>query len=134
MIGIVLISHGSMADGMVDSAGMLFGEAGLAQVGTVSLSPEESPEDFDDRLTEAIAKVDSGEGVFVFCDLLGGTPCNRAAFKCKEGIQVITGMNLPIFLELLGLRMGGNEVDINSLISIASDGIVSLNSLLKGDK
>jgi mannose/fructose-specific phosphotransferase system component IIA len=120
-----------MADGMIDSAGMLFGEAGLTQVGTVSLLPEDSPEEFDIRLTEAISEVDSGEGVVILADLLGGTPCNRAAYKCAEGIQVITGMNLPLFVELLGLRLGG-EVDFNSLISIATGGIVNLNSLLLG--
>lgn len=129
MLGIVLISHGNMADGMVNSAGMLFGELGLSQVITVPLFPEDNPEDFDVKLTNAIKEVDSGEGVVILADLLGGTPCNRAAYKCVEGIQVITGMNLPIFLELLGLRMGG-EVDFDSLISVARDGIVSLNSLL----
>ena len=131
MLGIVLISHGLMAEGMVDSARMLFGETGLTQVSTVSLFPSESPEDFDVKLTEAVTTVDSGDGVVILADLLGGTPCNRAAYKCAEGIQVITGMNLPLFVELLGLRLGG-EVDINSLISTASDGIVSLNSLLEG--
>ena len=132
MLGIVLISHGKMADGMIDSAGMLFGETGLTQVSTVSLLPEESPEDFDVKLTDAVKEVDSGEGVVILADLLGGTPCNRAAYKCLEGIQVITCMNLPLFVELLGLRMGGT-VDINNLISVASDGIVNLNLLLKGD-
>jgi mannose/fructose/sorbose-specific phosphotransferase system IIA component len=132
MLGIVLISHGNMADGMVDSARMLFGETGLTQVSTVSLFPEEGPEDFDVKLTDAVKEVDSGEGVIILADLLGGTPCNRAAYKCLEGIQVITGMNLPLFAELLGLRMGGS-VDIDNLISVASDGIVNLNLLLKGD-
>ncbi len=118
---------------MVDSAMMLFGEAGLTQVRTVSLFPEDSPEVFDVKLTAAINEVDTGDGAIVLADLLGGTPCNRAAYKAVEGVQVIPGMNLPLFLELLGLRMGG-DVDINNLISVARDGIVSLNSLLLGGK
>ena len=132
MVGIVLISHGNMADGMVDSATMLFGETGLTQVRTVSLFPDDSPEAFDVKLTEAINEVDTGEGVIVLADLLGGTPCNRAAFKAIEGTQVIAGMNLPLFVELLGMRMGGN-VDIDTLISTAADGIVNLNLLLGGE-
>ena len=131
MVGIVLISHGNMADGMVDSAKMLFGETGMTQVCTVSLFPEEGPEGFDVKLTDAINSVNEGEGVIILADLLGGTPCNRAAYKCLEGFQVITGMNLPLFVELLGMRMGGN-IDINSLISTAANGIVNLNSLLEG--
>jgi Phosphotransferase system, mannose/fructose-specific component IIA len=131
MLGIILISHGDMADGMLNSAGMFFGETGLDQVTTVSLYPADSPEDFDDKLAVAIKEVDSGEGVVILADLLGGTPCNRSAYVCAENVQVITGMNLPILMELLGLRMGG-EVDLNNLISIARDGIVSLNELLGG--
>jgi len=131
MLGIVLISHGQMADGMIDSARMFFGETGMTQVVSVSLFPEESPEMFDVKLTAAIEEADSGDGVVILADLLGGTPCNRAVYKCVEGIQVITGMNLPLFVELLGLRMGGNDVDIKSLISTASNGIVSLNQLLE---
>lgn len=133
MLGIVLISHGDMADGMLNSAGMFFGETGLQQVTTVSLYPENSPEEFDVKLADAIKAVNSGEGVVVLADMLGGTPGNRAAYVCSDDIQVITGMNLPIFMELLGLRMAG-EVDVNNLISTARDGIVSLNKLLGGSK
>ena len=131
MLGIVLISHGEMANGMLNSAEMFFGETGLQQVATVSLFPEDSPEEFDVKLSEAVKKVDDGSGVVVFADLLGGTPCNRSVYVCSENVQVITGMNLPIFMELLGLRMSG-EVDINTLISVGQNGIVSLNKLLGG--
>jgi len=133
MLGIVLVSHGNMASGMVDSARMLFGETGLTQVRPVSLFPEDSMETLDEKLTAAVEEVDSGEGVIILVDLLGGSPCNRAAYKVPEVIQVIAGMNLPLLIELLGLRMGGNDIDINSLISVASDGIVNLNTLLRGD-
>lgn len=132
MLGIVLISHGEMANGMLNTAGMFFGETELRQVATVSLFPADSPEDFDVKLAEAIENVDSGDGVIILADLLGGTPCNRSAYKLSEKVQVITGMNLPIFVELLGLRMGG-DVDINSLISTGHDGIVNLNQLLGGN-
>jgi len=131
MLGIVLISHGEMANGMLNSAEMFFGEAGLQQVATVSLFPEDSPEAFDVKLADAIKEVDEGNGVVILADLLGGTPCNRCVYVCSENVQVITGMNLPIFMELLGLRMGG-EVDINALISVGHNGIVSLNELLGG--
>jgi len=134
MLGIVLVSHGNMAEGMIDSAKMLFGEAGLTQVRSVSLFPDDSPEALDVKITEALEEVDTGEGVIILVDLLGGTPCNRAAYKCSENVQVITGMNLPLFLELIGLRLGGGDIDINNLISVATGGIVNLNLLLLGGK
>ncbi len=129
MQGIVLISHGGMAEGMMDSAKMFFGE--LEQVTACSLQPADSPEDFDVRLEAAIAKVNSGEGVIVLADLLGGTPANRSAYKASDDVQIVTGMNLTMFLELLGLRLGG-EVQVANLIEAGQNGIVCLNQLLSG--
>ena len=131
MVGIVLISHGEMANGMLNSAGMFFGETELQQVATVSLHPADSPEDFDIKLTEAIASVDTGDGVVVLCDLLGGTPCNRAAYKASEKVQVITGMNLSMFMELLGSR-SFMDPDADTLVQTAQDGIMNYNKLLQG--
>ena len=131
MVGIVLISHGEMANGMLNSAGMFFGETELQQVATVSLHPADSPEDFDIKLTEAIASVDTGDGVVILCDLLGGTPCNRAAYKASEKVQVITGMNLSMFMELLGSR-SFMDPDADTLVQTAQDGIMNYNKLLQG--
>ena len=129
MVGIVLISHGKMAEGMVDSAKLFFGDA-IEQLAYVTLRMEDNPDDFQSSLAAAIKEVDGGEGVIVLADLLGGTPSNRAAYLVSDNVQVITGMNLTIFLELLGLRLSG-AVDIQSLIATGQSGIVSLNDLLK---
>lgn len=129
MLGIVLISHGGMAEGMMDSAKMFFGE--LEQVTACGLQPADSPEEFDGRLQAAIEKVDSGEGVIVLADLLGGTPANRSAYKASKNVQIITGMNLTMLLELLGLRLSG-EISVESLIETGQNGIVNLNQLLGG--
>ena len=129
MIGIVLISHGKMAEGMIDSAKLFFGDA-IEQLAYVTLKMEDSLEDFQNLLAEAIKEVDGGEGVIVLADLLGGTPSNRAAYLVSDNVQVITGMNLTIFLELLGLRLSG-AVDVHNLIATGQSGIVSLNDLLQ---
>lgn len=131
MVGIVLISHGDMAKGMLNAAGMFFGEAELSQVVTVSLQPADSPEEFDVKLTKAIETCDTGDGVIVMADLLGGTPCNRAAYKCSDKVHVITGMNLSMLVEMLGLRLGG-DIDVDSLIRTGQDGIINYNKLLLG--
>ncbi len=125
MIGIVLVSHGKMAEGICDSASMLFGD--LEQVKTVSLVPGEGPEDFDKELLAAIDSVDTGDGVVVLADLMGGTPCNRCIFNFQyKKYQVIAGMSLPMFIELLGMRMAGT-VDFDSLIESAQNSVINVN-------
>ena len=130
MVGIILVSHGQLAEGMIDSARMFFGEEGLEQVTSVALFPGESPETFDEKLTKARKEVDVGEGVVILADLLGGTPGNRAACICEKKVQVICGVNLPLFVELLGQRLQGNEVDIDYLLEVATKGLVHINALM----
>lgn len=127
MVGVVVISHGDMAKGMLNSASMFFGD--IEQIAAVGLYPADSPEEFDVKLTDAIAEVDKGDGVIILCDLVGGTPCNRAAYKCSDTVKVIGGMNLSLLMELLGARMFG-EVDVDNIVNTGKEGIVNYNALL----
>ena len=112
MIGILLMSHGKMAEGMLDSCQLFFGEA-IQQLQALCLAKEESVEGFDERIRAALASLDEGQGVLVLCDLLGGTPANRCVSLLTEGqkIRVITGMNLGMLIEILGIRATLSSVD-----------------------
>ena len=103
MVGLVLISHGKMAEGIADSLSMLFG-ADLPQFEICALREMNSPQEFHDELCRKVAKVDCGDGVLIFADMLGGTPCNQALTLVNEKVHLIVGMNLPMILELLGMR------------------------------
>lgn len=125
MVGIVLASHGALAEGMKDAAVMLFGSA--EQVTCVSLLPGEDSAEFLERLRGAIDAVDTGEGTIVLCDILGGTPSNRSAMLLDRA-QVIAGMNLPLLLELLGQRLDGT-LDLEHLLSVGRNGVVHMNPM-----
>ena len=129
MVGIVLASHGKMAEGMIDSAKMLF-SSNIEQLTYVSLKEGDAPEEFGEKLLKAIKSVDSGEGVILLLDLLGGTPCNQSLYHLSDHVLALTGMNLPMFLELLGLRI--STVDLNELINISRNGILNLNEYITG--
>lgn len=104
MIGILVLSHGEMAHGMIHSLNFLYGQAeGLR---ALCLYPEHSPEDFDAMLAEAVAEVDAGDGVLIFTDINGGTPANRALLLAAQraDVEVITGMNLPLLLAAVSSR------------------------------
>ena len=137
MIGVVIISHGKLAEGMVDSAKMFFGD-NLEQVEHLCFLASDNPDDFDGKLKEKISAVDHGDGVIVFADLMGGTPANRSAYVLADNVQVITGANLTMFIELLGLRQAeGTKVDsqlVENLLKVGRDGIVNLNQLMNGGK
>ena len=111
MIGILLISHGNMATGIKSSLNMFFGNE-IPQLDTLCLSENTNPETFREEIGNKIKELDTGDGVVVFADLIGGTPCNQAFRYVSSKVVLIGGMNLPIIMEFLGHRL--NEIDLNT--------------------
>ncbi len=125
MIGVVAISHGGMSTGIKSSAHVLLGED-KPQFEAVELLLDDSPEVFFNKLNEAVAKVDTGDGVIVFADLFGGTPCNQSINIMSDRIKLVSGMNFPMIIEVLCSRefKGGiEEFDLDELVAIGQDGI-----------
>lgn len=97
MVGIAVISHGKMCEGILDSVSMVAGE--MKQTDSVSLKAGESPEHFKDRLKEVVDRLDTGDGVVVFADLMGGTPFNTICTLSQEqNVTIVTGMNMAMLL------------------------------------
>lgn len=137
MIGLILISHGTMAEGVLDTCRLFFPD-GIPQAEALGLEQEDSAEEFEKKIQNAVEKADSGNGVLVLCDLLGGTPancCRRIAMKTEgKEIQFIAGFNLAVVLEVLGARYTAQniqELDISQLLETGHQGMVSLNQQLE---
>lgn len=129
MKGILLISHGMLAKGMYETAKMFYGEEDLKQVDYLSLMLEDSVDSFDERLEAKLRALDDGDGVIILADLFGGSPCNRAAKQLGESTEVISGMNLAMYMELLGQRLNGHY-DLSALIQTSKDNILNVRTSL----
>ena len=100
MIGVVIACHGSLALGFKSAAEMILGKTDNLEA--VSVDVMQAPEKIKNTLQSAIKSVDKGEGVFILTDLFGGTPSNVSLSFLDPGhIEIITGINLPLILELL---------------------------------
>lgn len=105
MVGIVLASHGGFADGIAESAQMLFGaQDNLAHV---ILTPEEGPDDIKDKIVKATDSFEDNDEVLLLVDLWGGTPFNQASnlLESHSNWAIVSGMNLPMVVEALTQRM-----------------------------
>lgn len=127
MKGIVLVSHGKLAEGLLDSITMFFGK-NLKQVAVLALQLDTAIEDFQEALQKKVQEVDDGDGVIILTDLFGGTPANQCAALMSDKVDVITGMNLPLLVELFNQRMLNVE-DISKLTDTAKEGILHMNKL-----
>lgn len=126
MIGILLISHGNMASGISSSLKMFFGSE-IPQLETLCLSENTNPDTFGEEIGKKIRQLDTGDGVVIFADLIGGTPCNQAFRYISSKVVLISGMNLPVIMEFLGHRL--DEIDLNTFDfnSLLDTGRSSLN-------
>jgi mannose PTS system EIIA component len=103
MIGLVLVTHGRLADELRAAMEHVVGrQAGVA---TVCIFPEDRMESRREDIREAIKGVDTGDGVVVLTDILGGTPSNLAFQLCDHRqVEVIAGVNLPLLVKLAKVR------------------------------
>jgi PTS system mannose-specific IIA component len=103
MVGLVIASHGHLAEELVSTASGIVGP--LAKVATCSVAPGASADDVKQLLRDAVKAVDDGDGVIVFADLIGGSPCTQSLSLCRQAsLEVITGVNLPMLLKANTLR------------------------------
>ena len=110
MIGLVLVTHGHLADEFVAAMEHVVGPQ--RQVQAISIGPEDDMERRRKDILDAVASVDSGTGVVLLTDMFGGTPSNLAiSIMDKAKVEVIAGINLPMLIKLASVRVSSSLED-----------------------
>jgi mannose PTS system EIIA component len=103
MVGLVVATHGRLADELVATAEQIVGK--VPAIATVSLEPGAAPAEIREKMRSAVSAVDQGDGVIIMADLFGGTPCKESLMLCKSmSLEVLAGVNLPMLLKASSLR------------------------------
>ena len=103
MIGLVLVTHGRLAVEFIHAMEHVVGKQ--TQMEAVCIGPDDKMDSRRADIAEAIAKVNSGEGVIILTDMFGGTPSNLAISLLQEGqVEVVAGLNLPMLVKLARIR------------------------------
>lgn len=116
MAAIVVGSHGSFSRELIKSAEMICGKQ--ENVGCVTFHVGESADDLVGKYQEVISKLDCTDGVLFIVDLFGGSPYNAASriAVSNEDMDIVTGVNLPIALEIFGMH---DFSSVDELVKIA---------------
>ena len=122
MENIVLISHGSMAEGVKVSLEMIVGRQ--EHVHTVSLRPDSDNLQFEKELNEKMKALNGT--TLIITDLLGGTPCNVATknYLNVDGVEIIAGMTLSVVIE----AVVNQQASIKELVCLAQENIVDVKA------
>ncbi|MBE9604630.1 PTS sugar transporter subunit IIA [Acetobacteraceae bacterium H6797] len=102
MIGLVLVTHGRLAEEMRSAMEHVVGPQ--KAVATVCIGPDDDMEGRRQEIRARIEEVEQGDGVVVLTDMFGGTPSNLASSMLSEKVQVLAGMNLPLLVKLAKVR------------------------------
>ncbi|MEE2691355.1 MAG: PTS sugar transporter subunit IIA [Pseudomonadota bacterium] len=117
MIGIVVVTHGRLAEEFLAAAEHVVGPQAQAQA--VSIGADDDMEKRRADILEAAKAVDSGEGVIILTDMFGGTPSNLAiSVMEKANAEVIAGVNLPMLIKLASIR---SDKDLAGAVAAAHE-------------
>ena len=119
MVAVIVAAHGHLAEGLVASSAMIAGPQD--DVVAVTFDPSEGPDDLLAKYAAAVEASPSDQ-YLILADLFGGSPYNAAArfAAARDDADVVTGVNLPMLVEVLGRRMlGGNLAELVEVASTA---------------
>ncbi|WP_181708207.1 PTS sugar transporter subunit IIA [Chthonobacter rhizosphaerae] len=103
MIGLVLVTHGRLADEFRAALEHVVGPQ--TRLETICIGPDDDMERRRRDILEAVDRVDAGKGVVLLTDMFGGTPSNLAISVMDHGsVEVIAGVNLPMLIKLASVR------------------------------
>jgi mannose PTS system EIIA component len=111
MIGLVIVTHGRLADEFRAAMEHVVGPQ--THLKTVCIGPEDDMTQRRAEILEAARGVSAGDGVLLLTDMFGGTPSNLA-LSVMEKVKgdVIAGVNLPMLVKLASLRKSGKLSEV----------------------
>ena len=117
MIGIIIVTHGNLALELKSAMEHILGVQKNIEIIRIS-----SDDDLDEKKNDvkcSIKKIDNNNGIVILTDMFGGTSSNLAISFLKTGkIEIISGVNLPMLVKLIGLR---DSNDFNGVVQETKD-------------
>jgi mannose PTS system EIIA component len=103
MIGLVLVTHGRLAEELIAALEHVVGPQ--ANITAVCIGPDDDMEQRRAHILESVARAEEGNGIILLTDMFGGTPSNLAiSIMDKANVEVIAGVNLPMLVKLASVR------------------------------
>ena len=104
MTGILIVTHGDFAKGIVNGMELICGPQ--KNVETLSLVIQDDVEVFAAQVKEKAKAMDTGDGVLILIDFMSGSPANVVArfILSEDNMEGIAGVNFPMLLEAVNSR------------------------------
>jgi PTS system mannose-specific IIA component len=126
MISILIIAHDTLPESLARAVTHVLGTR-PPQFETLSVAASDDPFNLLPAAKELVCSLDAGDGVLIFSDIYGATPCNLASKLLSPGrVEVVAGVNLPMLVRAFTYRAKGMDTMIKKAISGGCDGVVRI--------
>ncbi|MCR4746113.1 MAG: hypothetical protein K5894_12910 [Lachnospiraceae bacterium] len=126
---LLLASHGTLAEGMRNTAELLMGKNENVEI--LCAYVDEESKDLSSMIERWMSKRKAEDQWIVITDIFGGSINNEFMMKMDGGnYWLISGMNLPLVLSLWTETENISEGQIETLIKESIGGVVFCNKVL----
>lgn len=127
MIGILIVTHGSLGDALISGAAHVLGRS-LEHVRTIPVTCNDDPDVLMALAHRLANEVDQGQGVLVLSDICGGTPSNVVNRLVVPGrIEAVCGASLPMLVRVLTYRNRPLAEVVEKALSGGTEGVLRLS-------
>ncbi|HEX4883931.1 MAG TPA: PTS fructose transporter subunit IIA [Casimicrobiaceae bacterium] len=126
MIGVLIIGHDTLPASLAGAVAHVLGGR-PPQFDVMPIDCNDDPLDALPRAKAAIARLDTGDGVLIFSDIYGATPCNLVGKLIEPGhVEAVAGVNLPMLVRAFTYRAKGMDTMIKKAVSGGCEGVLHL--------
>jgi PTS system ascorbate-specific IIA component len=124
MIGILIITHGSLGDSLIDCATHVLGTL-PEQMASLAIATRDEPSEMVTKALALTSQLNTGDGVMVLSDMYGATPCNIVAKLLQPGVvEGVAGVNLPMLVRAITYRNESLTKLVEKAVSGGREGVV----------
>ena len=133
MIGGIIVSHGKLAEELLNALTIILGE--VVNMEAISIGWYDDVEDSKSKINHSLKRVDQKNGVLIFTDMFGGTPSNLSfSFLKDDSIEIITGVNLPMLIKFVSLQRSNKLKEVAQMVVEQGKKNIHLASALLSSK
>ena len=130
MIGILLITHGTLGESLIHCASHVINKR-PPRLKQLSITAQDDPFNLLPQARALVKELDDGEGVLILSDMYGGSPSNIAAKLIVPGrVEGVSGVNLPMLIRVLNYRDKPLAMIVTKAVSGGCEGVVRMSTQL----
>jgi len=124
MIGILIISHGTLGESLIHCASHVLNKRPV-RVKQLGVTAQDDPTLLLPQARALVKELNGSEGILILTDMYGGTPCNIASKLVVPGkIEAVAGVSLPMLIRVLNYRDRDLQTIVTKAISGGCEGVM----------